>query len=237
LSRNTLKRLLPRAVVAGLLVIGIAAAIYYRDQFNVTALEDWIVQAGAWAAMIFMLAYVVATVLFLPGTVPTLVGGALFGPVWGTFYNLTGATLGAAFAFLIARYLASGWVARTAGGRLKRLISGVEQEGWRFVAFSRLVPVFPFSLLNYAFGLTRIKFSHYLIPTYICMFPGTLAFTYIGFVGRKALSGEQEGLIRNSLIALALLALVAFFPRIIKRLRRQSGKENKGKTIAVDAQD
>jgi uncharacterized membrane protein YdjX (TVP38/TMEM64 family) len=214
------KRLLPRLLIAGVLLVGIAVAIYYRDRFNVAALHDWISQAGALAVVAFILTYALAAVLFLPGSIFTLAGGALFGPIWGTFYNLVGATLGATLAFLVARYLASDWVEQKTGGRLKRLIEGVEQEGWRFVAFTRLVPIFPFNLLNYGFGLTRVKLSHFVIASLICMLPGTLAFTYIGFVGREALSGEQEGLIRNGLIALALLAIVAFIPRVVKRLRR-----------------
>ncbi len=209
----------------GVLLIGSAVAIYYRDHFNIAALEQGIAGAGAWAAIVFMLSYVVATALFLPGSVLTLAGGALFGPVWGTFYSLTGATMGAMLAFLIARYMASDWVERAAGGRLKKLVTGVEQEGWRFVAFTRLVPIFPFNLLNYAFGLTRIRVSHYVIATYVCMLPGTLAFTYIGFIGREALGGNREDLIKNGLIALALLAIVAFIPRIIKRLRKAPTKQ------------
>ncbi|WP_338063196.1 TVP38/TMEM64 family protein [endosymbiont of Riftia pachyptila] len=82
----------------------------------------------------------------------TLAGGALFGPVLGTFYNLTGATIGAVLAFLIARFFTSNWVEQKTGGHLKRLKEGVENEGWRFVAFVRLVPLFPFNLLNYAVG-------------------------------------------------------------------------------------
>ncbi|MCO6413452.1 MAG: TVP38/TMEM64 family protein, partial [Thiogranum sp.] len=149
-----------------LLAAGIALAVIYRHRFDVAALEVWIQDAGFWAPLLFMLVYAVAAVLFLPGSVLTLAGGALFGPVLGTFYNLTGATIGAALAFLIARYLASDWVANKTGGRLKQLIKGVEGEGWRFVAFTRLVPLFPFNLLNYALGLTRIRFSHYLLATY-----------------------------------------------------------------------
>jgi uncharacterized membrane protein YdjX (TVP38/TMEM64 family)/rhodanese-related sulfurtransferase len=166
-----------------------------------------------------MLVYALAAVLFLPGSVLTLAGGALFGPVLGTFYNLTGATLGATLAFLIARYLASDWVAKKAGGRVKQLINGVEGEGWRFVAFVRLVPLFPFNLLNYALGLTRLKFSHYLIATYVFMLPGAIAYTYLGYAGREAVAGG-EGMIQKGLLALALLAVVAFLPRLIGRLRR-----------------
>lgn len=164
--------------------------------------------------------YALGAVFFLPGSALTLAGGALFGPVWGTLYNLTGATLGATLAFLIARYLASDWVEQKTGGRLQQLKQGVEGEGWRFVAFVRLVPLFPFNLLNYALGLTRIKLSHYLIASYVCMFPGALAYTYLGYAGREAVAGG-EGLIQKAMLALALLALVAFLPRIIGRLRQK----------------
>jgi len=92
--------------------------------------------------------YVAVTVLLLPGSILGLAGGALFGPAWGTVYTLVGATIGATLAFLVARYVASDWVAAKAGGRVKQVIDGVEAEGWRFVAFTRLVPLFPFNLLN-----------------------------------------------------------------------------------------
>lgn len=202
-----------------MLVAGIAVTVIYRDRFDIAALERWIQEAGIWAPLLFMAVYAVAAVLFLPGSVLTLAGGALFGPVLGTFYNLTGATIGATLAFLIARYLVSDWVAERTGGRLKQLINGVEGEGWRFVAFTRLVPLFPFNLLNYALGLTRIKLSHYLLATYICMLPASIAYSYLGYAGREAVGGG-EGLIRKVLLALALLAVVAFLPSLIGKLRR-----------------
>ena len=210
---------LVRVGVLLVLVAGIVLAVLYRDKFDVAALERWIEDAGIWAPLLFMAVYAVAAVLFLPGSVLTLAGGALFGPVLGTFYNLTGATIGATLAFLIARYLASDWVADKAGGRLKQLINGVEGEGWRFVAFTRLVPLFPFNLLNYALGLTRIRLSHYLLATYTCMLPGAIAYTYLGYAGREAVGGG-EGLVQKALLALALLAVVAFLPRLIGKLRR-----------------
>jgi uncharacterized membrane protein YdjX (TVP38/TMEM64 family) len=207
------------------LAAGVALAMSYRDRFDAAALEAWIKQAGFAAPLLFMLIYALATVLFLPGSVMTLAGGALFGPVLGTFYSLTGATLGAAVAFLIARYLASDCVARKAGVRVKQLITGVENEGWRFVAFVRLVPLFPFNLLNYALGLTRLKFSHYLIATYVFMLPGAIAYTYLGYAGREAVAGG-EGMIRKALLALALLAVVAFLPRLIATLRKKGSGPN-----------
>ena len=146
-------------------------------------------------------------------------GGALFGPFWGSLWNLAGATLGATFAFLVARYIAGDWVARKAGGLLKRIIDGVDAEGWRFVAFVRLVPLFPFNLSNYVLGLTRIPLHHYVSATLLCMVPGTVAYTWLGHAGRGALAGETEA-IRYVLLALGLLAAIALLPRLIQRLRR-----------------
>lgn len=207
-------------ILGALLLLGaVAAALLDHDRLDAAALEAWVDSAGAAGPLLFIGLYAIAAVLFLPGAVLTLAGGALFGPLWGTLYNLTGATLGAALSFLVARYLAHDWVQARVKGMLGRLIQGVEAEGWRFVAFTRLVPLFPFNLLNYALGLTRIRFLPYLLATLVFMLPGTLALTYLGFAGREAVAGS-EWLIRNALIALALLAAVAFLPRLVARMRQ-----------------
>jgi uncharacterized membrane protein YdjX (TVP38/TMEM64 family)/rhodanese-related sulfurtransferase len=215
MNNNRLMRIL---LFLGLLAT-VTLAIIYRDQFDAVALESWVRDAGPVAPLLFILIYALAAVLFLPGSALTLAGGALFGPVLGTFYNLTGATLGATLAFLIARYLAADWVTNKTGGRVKQLINGVEGEGWRFVAFVRLVPLFPFNLLNYALGVTRLRLLHYILATYLFMLPGAIAFTYLGYAGREAVAGG-EGMIQKGLLALALLAVVAFLPRLIGNLRR-----------------
>ncbi len=216
-----MKTKLTRLLVLILIVIGIALVIINRDQLDATALEQWVKNAGAAGPVVFMLLYAIGTILFFPGSVLTLTGGAIFGPILGTLYNLTGATFGATIAFLISRYLASDWVEQKTGGRLKQLKVGVEEEGWRFVAFVRLVPLFPFNLLNYALGLTRIKLSHYILASYIFMLPGAVAYTYLGYAGREAIAGGQ-GMIQKALLALSLLAVVAFIPRILARYRRGS---------------
>jgi uncharacterized membrane protein YdjX (TVP38/TMEM64 family) len=202
------------------LLAAFGVALTQRGRFDVEALQAWVEAAGAAGPLLFMAFFAVATVLFLPGAVITLASGALFGPLWGTLWNLTGATFGAALAFLVARYLGADWVARRAGPRLQRLNDGVATEGWRFVAFVRLVPLFPFNLLNYALGLTRISFLTYLLATWVFMLPGAFAYTWLGYVGREALSGGDDQ-IRNITIALSLLAAVTFLPRIVRKLRAQ----------------
>jgi len=209
-----------RIALAALLIAGIAVGIAFRDQLSTAAMEQWIGSFGMAGPLVFMAIYAIGTVLFFPGAVLTLAGGAMFGPVWGTLYNLTGATVGATIAFLIARYVASEWVERKSGGRLMQLKNGVEGEGWRFIAFVRLMPLFPFNVLNYALGLTRIKLSHYVITSYLCMLPGAIAYTYLGYAGREAVGGG-EGMIQKGLLALALLATVMFLPSLIGRLRQK----------------
>lgn len=211
-------RMLPRLALAATIAGAAIWLALHRDSLDPALIESSIRDLGPWGPVGYVVLFAVATVLFLPGAVFGLAGGLLFGPLWGTIFNLIGATLGATAAFLVGRYLAGDWVRRRAGPRLERLVAGVEAEGWRFVAFVRLVPLFPFNLSNYAFGLTRISLTHYVLATLVCMLPGTLAFTWLGHAGREAAAGNSTA-IRYALIALALLAAIAFLPRLIRRLR------------------
>lgn len=212
--RSTLPRLAVGALVAG-------AAIWLtleRDRLDPALVESAIRDLGAWAPLGHAALFAVGTVLFVPGAIFGLAGGVLFGPLWGTLLNLAGATLGATAAFLMARHVAAGWTRARSGRWMDRLVAGVEAEGWRFVALVRLVPLFPFNLTNYALGLTRIRLSHYVLATLVCMAPGTLAFTWLGHAGRRAAAGDATA-IRYGLIALAVLAAITFVPRLVRRNR------------------
>ncbi|VAX17072.1 DedA family protein, putative, partial [hydrothermal vent metagenome] len=209
-----------RTLLTLMIMTAIAITVYYRGEFDVHVIERWMVAAGVWAPLAFVALYAMAAVLFLPGSALTLAGGALFGPVLGAVYSLSGATIGASLAFLIARYMASGWIEDKIGGKLKKLYDGVEEEGWRFVAFTRLVPLFPFNLLNYALGLTRIRFSSYALATFVFMAPGGIAYTYLGYAGKEALAGG-EGLVQKGLMALGLLAVALFLPRFVMKMRKE----------------
>jgi uncharacterized membrane protein YdjX (TVP38/TMEM64 family)/rhodanese-related sulfurtransferase len=215
----SLRRWLPRLALALLLAEAVTSAALYRDQLNLTTLDAWLGSLGFWAPLGYVILFALATVAFAPGAVFALAGGALFGPFWGSIWNLTGATLGATLAFLVARYLAGDWVTRKSGGLVKRLIDGVDAEGWRFVAFVRLVPLFPFNLSNYALGLTRIPLHHYVLATLACMVPGAIAYTWLGHAGREALASTTDA-VRYGLLALGLIAAIALLPRLIGRLRR-----------------
>lgn len=213
---NTVRLL--RGLLFIAILAGIAVAAGHGGALDAAAVEHLVDSAGSTAPLLFVLGYAVATVFFMPGSVLTLAAGALFGPIAGALYSLAGATLGATLAFLIARFLAGAWAARKAGGRLRNFVQGVEAEGWRFVAFVRLVPLFPFNLVNYALGLTRIPLIQYVLASYLCMLPGAFAYAYLGFAGREAATGGED-LLQKGLIGLALLAAVAFLPRLVMRLR------------------
>jgi uncharacterized membrane protein YdjX (TVP38/TMEM64 family) len=213
-----MKRKHLRWAVGLALMVGLVLAAACSGRFDVAGMQASVEAAGAAGPLLFIAVYAAATVLFLPGAVLTLAGGALFGPLWGTLWNLSGATLGAALAFLIARYLSADWVGRRAGPRLRRLNDGVAEEGWRFIAFVRLVPLFPFNLLNYVLGLTRIRFATYVTASAVYMLPGALAYTWLGHAGRQAVGGD-EGMVHNGLIALALVSAIAFLPRWLRKLR------------------
>lgn len=212
------RRLLPRLLLLAGVIAAVVWATLNRGELDLAALDTWLSGLGLLAPLAYLGLYVIGTISFLPGILFALAGGALFGPVWGSLLNLVGATIGASLAFLIARYLAGDWVAARTGGRLKRLIEGVEAEGWRFVAFVRLVPLFPFNLTNYALGLTRIRFTTYGVTSFMCMAPGATAYTWLGHAGREALAGDASA-VRYGLMALGLLATVAFLPRLVRRLR------------------
>ena len=209
------------ALVVVLIAAGAAVCIWsYREGVTPEIFEAWIASLGIWAPIGFVLLYGVATVAMIPGGIFDLVGGAVFGPYLGTALDLAGGTLGAGLAFLVARYIARDWLESRAGPRLQGVMRSVDAEGWQFVAFVRLVPIFPYNIVNYLLGLTRIPFHHYILATIVFMAPSTVVYTWFGFASRQVMAGDTHQ-IRYALIALALLGLLIFVPRFVfKRIRR-----------------
>jgi uncharacterized membrane protein YdjX (TVP38/TMEM64 family) len=164
-----------------------------------------------------MLFYTLAPALFLPGLPITIAGGILFGPFWGVVYTITSATAGACVAFLISRYVARGWIEqKLRSPRWRQLDEGVEKHGWKIVAVTRLIPLFPFNLLNYAFGLSKIKFVHYALSTFFCMLPACIAF----IVFSSSLLDLFRGRVSPAfIIGLVLLILVSLIPALYNRLK------------------
>ncbi|MBF0378332.1 MAG: VTT domain-containing protein [Desulfamplus sp.] len=190
------------------------------DHFDSETLRKTVADWGIFAPVIYILIYTVAPVLFLPGLPITIVGGIIFGPVWGVIYTIAGATAGASLAFLISRYVARDWIkAKLTGSRWRELDNDVELNGWKIVAFTRLVPLFPFNLLNYAFGLTSIKFIPYAVTSFISMLPACIAFVVFSSSLLDLLRGNvSKGLV----VGIALIFLVALIPMILKKRSKNS---------------
>lgn len=220
LDRQSALRLLAGAAI----LVGIAVAVLRRDDIDAAALQAWVAGFGPWAPAVFVCAYAVATVFFVPGLLFTLAAGALFGPWLGTLFGLLGATAGAVIAFLAARHLFGEWVVRRAPARARRVVEGVEAEGWRFVAMTRLIPFIPFNALNYALGLTRIGLAPYVVASFLFMAPGGAAYAYLGYAGRELATGGED-LVEKGLLGLATLGLLAFLPRLIRRGRVRRGRK------------
>jgi uncharacterized membrane protein YdjX (TVP38/TMEM64 family) len=208
------------AVVVGLLLLGREAGD------RLAGLLAWVGELGIWAPVAFAVLYAVATVAFVPGSVLSLAAGALFGIAGGVAVVFVGATAGAAAAFLIARYVARGAVERRLARdrRFAAIDRAVGEDGRRIVLLLRLSPVFPFNLLNYALGLTRVRFADYLIAS-LGMIPGILLYVYSGRVAgdlaRVATgAGVERGVGYYAVLALGLAATVAVTVVVTRRARR-----------------
>ncbi len=216
-----------------ILLVVIAALVTVFTLFDARGLLHHVLEAvarlGAWGPVLFVAVYVIAAVLFVPGSALTLGAGALFGVVWGSVYVSVGATLGATAAFLVGRYVARGWVAKKIEGNAKfaAIDRAVADEGWKIVGLTRLSPVFPFTLLNYAFGLTRVKLRDYMLASWIGMMPGTVMYVYLGSLARAA--GEKKSPAEWALYGVGLgatIVVTVFITRIARRALAERTKAN-----------
>ncbi|CAN5573852.1 TVP38/TMEM64 family protein [soil metagenome] len=210
------------ALVAVVVVARLTGLSEYISLDGLNRLRDWIEGFGVVAPLVFIAIYAVATVAFLPGTPLSLLAGLIFGPVFGTLWAVIGATIGATLAFLIGRYaargLVEGWTSNNE--RVKKLDEGVERQGWRMLLITRLVPVFPFNLQNYAYGITKIGLSTYVLLTAVCIIPGAAVYTFAG----GSLASAQQDLTRTFVylgVAAAFFVAVSLVPGWIRNRRKE----------------
>jgi uncharacterized membrane protein YdjX (TVP38/TMEM64 family) len=190
------------------------------------AFAAWIEGIGPWGPVVFIAAYAAGTLAFAPGSLLTLAAGAIFGLARGVLYTFIAATLGASGAFLVARYLARPAIERrlAAHPRFAAIDRAVARQGRRIVFLLRLSPVFPFNLLNYALGLTRVRFVDYLIAS-LGMIPGTLLYVYYGKVAGDVATLAAGGTVGRgpgyyALLGVGLLATVVVTALITRTARR-----------------
>lgn len=216
-------------VIVLTVVIGIAVVLAWRSGVwdllrleHLARFKAWMDGYGPWGPALFIVGYAAAEILFVPALPLTVLGGVAFGPVRGTVYVSLGATLGAAGAFLAARYAMRGlverWVERSP--RLRELDAAVAEHGWRMLMITRLVPLFPFNLQNFAYGLTRLRLRTFVLLSWLCMLPGTAAYTLTG----GALS-ERRGDLHRTLGYLAVAAVLIVALSLVPRWLRPPGGE------------
>jgi len=209
------------AVIVALVLLGRAAGAY------VATFAEWVNGLGAWGPAVFIAGYAIAVVAFVPASLLTLAGGAIFGIAKGTAYVFAAAVIGSSLAFLVSRYLARAAIERRLAGNEKfaAIDRAVREQGRHIVFLLRLSPAFPFNLLNYALGLTSVRFVDYLVAA--CgMLPGTLLYVYSGkAVGDvAALAGgaaRERGASDYALLAIGLLA-TAVVTTIVTRIARRA---------------
>jgi uncharacterized membrane protein YdjX (TVP38/TMEM64 family) len=205
-----------RTLVAVPLVLGAIAAVYLLPTGEwLLALVESIRGAGAGGVALFVVAYLAATVLLLPGSVLTAGAGFVYGPLWGTLLVSPVSVAAATLAFVLGRTMARRWIARRVAGnpRFGAVDEAIAESGFRIVLLLRLSPLFPFNLLNYALGLTRLSLRDYVVASALGMLPGTILYVYLGSLVTSASElaagrGEAAGASRSVLYWGGLAATV-----------------------------
>lgn len=202
--------------------------IFWRDAL--ASFLEWVQGIGPWGAVLFAAAYVPAAVLLVPGSLLTLGAGFVFGVMKGTLIVSLGSTAGAAAAFIVGRSIARDWIARklSSGPRMAAIARAVETEAFKIVLLTRLSPVLPFNLLNYAFGLTTVPFREYILASWIGMLPGTIMYVYLGSAANSLaalLSGDQPRSTGQQVLFVSGLAATVAAALIVTRTARRALKE------------
>lgn len=217
------------AVVAGLLVASRFLPLgEWTERFSA-----WVKGQGALGVVIFMVVYILGTVLFLPGSLMTLAAGVIFGLGWGILIALTSATIGASFSFLIGRYLARDAISKRVerNEKFKAVDAAIGEQGWKIVGLLRLSPVIPFNFANYFFGITKVRFWPYALASFFGMAPGTALYVYLGYAGKATLGGAKghRGPAQYIFLGVGLAATIAV-TIYVTRLARKKLPQTKSTT-------
>ncbi len=216
-------------ITAAIVLIIALAAVYFLFPVGdwLGAFVRWVQQLGVLGGLVFALAYVLAAVLLMPGSLITLAAGFTFGVVWGTVIVSLASTTGAALSFLIGRFLAQDWVAARVRQhpRFHALYRAIDKEGFKVVLLTRLVPIFPFGFLNYGFSVTRVPFGRYVLASWLGMLPATVMYVYLGSAA-GSLARVVSGDVRHTPMQAALfvaggLAAVLVTVFLTRRARRE----------------
>jgi len=197
-------------------------------------LREWILSFGTFGPLVYVLIYIAAVIFAVPGSVITIMGGLLFGSLVGVIAVSVGSTIGASLAFLVSRYMAREAIAQkfTDNDKFQKLDKLTEEHGAIIVAITRLVPLFPFNLLNYGFGLTRVPFWTYVFWSWTCMLPGTVMYV----VGTDAVASTiSQGRIPYSLVGIFLLTIAVITVLVRQARKRLKAGEETGEETGEEA--
>lgn len=187
------------------------------EVFTIKRVFEFVKEYKYLAPLIYLLIYSIGPSVFFPSLILTIVSGMLWGPLWGTVFSISGATIGASIPFLLSRYIFHDYVKKVFGvQRWQKLKVLVEKDGWKVVAFTRIVPVFPFPVLNYLFGITPIPFYQYVVTSFLFMLPACIAYVYFGSSLFELIS---KGNLYPLIIAIILISLFMILPLILKKKR------------------
>ena len=216
-----------KAVIKALLflafIVGAIVLVRYspvKDYLTAEALQAFLNTAGFWAPVVFILVYTAGVCLFIPGTLLTGLGAAIFGAYWGFVYVWVGAMLGASLAFLIGRTLGRDFAASLIGDKLQKYDQAIQRNGFATVLYLRLV-YFPFTPMNFGMGLTSVRFGDYFWGTGLGILVGTFIFTFfIGTLKDVWVSGDWSQLVSFKVFfSIGLFVFSFFIPKIIKKVR------------------
>ncbi len=206
-------------ILLGVCVAATAIALAWAGHLDPAQVQAELRAAGIWAPIVYLMLYVIATLLVLPSTALNLTGGAIFGPVGGVVWTSLGAIIAAAIAFAVARTVGRKAIARRLAGRWQAMDTEIRQGAVFYMFAVRLVPILPYGLVNFAAGLTSIRFRDYLLGTAIGTVPSVLPFVLLGSTGVQAV---QTGQIVPLLGALALTGILVGGSTWYRRQRNQA---------------
>ena len=222
-----------RAVIKAVLFAAfIVAAVYFvrftsvKEFFTRTALSHFLETAGVWAPLFFIVVYAVGVCLFVPGTLLTALGAAIFGAYRGFLYVWIGAMIGASAAFWIGRTLGREFAASLVGDRLKKYDDAIERNGFATVLYLRLI-YFPFTIMDFGMGITKVRFRDYFAGTGLGILVGTFIFTFfIGTLKEVWASGQWGQLLSFKVFfSVGLFVFSFFIPKVIKKLRKENERK------------
>lgn len=204
----------PIKLMIPVLIFAAAVFLFKKDAavtglLDIKELQNWIESWGIWAPFMYVMVWIIASIAFFPVIPLKLIAGIIFGPVLGTVYTSIASTLGATFSFLLSRYCIRTTVVKLMETKenFRNIQKGVKANGWKMLIVTRVIPLFPYHLQNYIYGVTKIDLPRYVFVSWVCMLPANIAYCWLG----GSLTAEITDL-KHSLI---YLGPVMFFVVII----------------------